>query len=270
MPTTPERMGAVYDNPKYYEIAFSYRDIPREVMCFEECFARFSGVPVTRILELACGPSPHLEEICRRGYRYLGLDLNPAMLEVGKRKSEEQQLPAAFLRASMVEFRLAEPVEFAFVALGSLYVVDDEELKRHLASVARALRPGGLYLLDWCVQFGTLPTMFPGGEHWEIERDDIVVEATVTSRWLDEKSRVFEEKLVLEVDDADRHVTLQTSDRRLAIDAEEFLRLIAEHSAFEFVGWWNNWDLSAPLSVSDTGARRPIALIRRTVDSTAA
>ena len=257
MPTTPEHMGMVYDHPEYYEIAFSYRDIPREVALFEQCFARFSQVPVTRVLELACGPSPHLDEICRRGYRYVGLDLNPAMLAVGRRKSEQQHLAATFLQASMGEFRLDERVEFAFVALGSLYVIDHEDLKRHLASVARALKPGGLYLLDWCVQFGPPPTMSDSGENWEMRRGNIVVKTTVTSRWL-------------EVDDAGHRLRLVSSDQRLAIQPREFLDLISEHSALEFVGWWDNWNLDAPLKVNDTGARRPIALIRRTVDSKAA
>jgi len=32
----------LYDNPKYYEIAFSFRDIKAEVDVFEKCFKRFS------------------------------------------------------------------------------------------------------------------------------------------------------------------------------------------------------------------------------------
>ena len=35
-------MPELYDSPEYYEIAFSFRDIPAEVDLFEECFKRFS------------------------------------------------------------------------------------------------------------------------------------------------------------------------------------------------------------------------------------
>jgi hypothetical protein len=31
-------MKTVYENPKYYEIAFSFRDIGAEVDTFERCF----------------------------------------------------------------------------------------------------------------------------------------------------------------------------------------------------------------------------------------
>lgn len=38
--------GNLYDYPEYYEIAFSYRDIKKEVDVFEECFRRFSKIQV--------------------------------------------------------------------------------------------------------------------------------------------------------------------------------------------------------------------------------
>jgi hypothetical protein len=60
----------VYDNPKYYEIAFSFRDIPAEVDVLEECFKWFSKIPVKSVLELGCGNSPHMEELVKRGYQY--------------------------------------------------------------------------------------------------------------------------------------------------------------------------------------------------------
>ena len=50
-------MFDLYDNPKYYLIAFSYRDIPKEVDVFEECIRRFAKTPVERMLELCCGPA---------------------------------------------------------------------------------------------------------------------------------------------------------------------------------------------------------------------
>ena len=38
----------LYDYPRYYEIAFSYRDIGKEVDVMEECIRRFSKIPVHR------------------------------------------------------------------------------------------------------------------------------------------------------------------------------------------------------------------------------
>lgn len=63
-------MADLYDHPKYYDIAFSYRDIPKEVDVFEECIRRFAKTPVKRMLELCCGPAPHMVELVKRGYQW--------------------------------------------------------------------------------------------------------------------------------------------------------------------------------------------------------
>ncbi|MCL6613731.1 MAG: hypothetical protein K6U03_03765 [Firmicutes bacterium] len=67
-------MDALYKNPRYYEIAFSYRDILHEVDVLEECMRRYSLIPVENVLELGCGNSPHMEELLKRGYQYTGIE----------------------------------------------------------------------------------------------------------------------------------------------------------------------------------------------------
>ncbi len=48
-------MGAIYDAPHYYETAFSYRNIAREVDVLEECIRRFDDAPVRRALVYVAG-----------------------------------------------------------------------------------------------------------------------------------------------------------------------------------------------------------------------
>jgi hypothetical protein len=55
----------VYDQPLYYEIAFSYQDVKRQVDFFEEVARKYSKVPVRRFLDIACGPSPQLRELAK-------------------------------------------------------------------------------------------------------------------------------------------------------------------------------------------------------------
>ena len=62
----------LYANPKYYDLAFcSFRDTKHEVDVIEECIHRYSRIPVKRVLEIACGPSPNLKELVQRGYERL-------------------------------------------------------------------------------------------------------------------------------------------------------------------------------------------------------
>ena len=69
-------MKTVYEHPRYYEIAFSYRDIGAEVDTFEQCFQKYAELSVKSILEVGCGNSPHMEELLKRGYAYTGLDIS--------------------------------------------------------------------------------------------------------------------------------------------------------------------------------------------------
>jgi len=159
----------VYDNRRYYEIAFSFRDISQEVDLFEECFHRYSRIPVRRVLDLGCGPCPHLEELARRCYEYMGLDISEVMLASARQKAETLRIEATFIRAEMSTFTPEKPVDFAFTLLGSLYAETTAELLSHFATVAAALNPGGLYLLDGCISFRWTD---PAGEDesWSIER----------------------------------------------------------------------------------------------------
>jgi len=50
----------LYKNPKYYEIAFSFRNIPQEVDFFESAIKKFSKIKVKKVFELASGNSPYL------------------------------------------------------------------------------------------------------------------------------------------------------------------------------------------------------------------
>jgi len=253
-------MPALYDHPSYYEIAFSFRSIPNEVDLFEECFRRFSKIPVKTVLELGCGNSPHMEELAKRGYRYTGFDLNPAMLEYSRDKAKRLGIETTLIEGDMRDFNLGSPADFVYIMLGSLYVANTEELKSHFDSVARALKKGGLYLMDWCLHTAPSPAV---QDSWEEERDGIRVKTTFLSNPVSLIEQTFEDTIVLEVDDHGNKLTLTQQGIKRAIYPQEFLTFINGRQDFEFVGWWNDWDLDQPLEkAKDTS--RPVALVRRT------
>ena len=233
-------MSQLYENPKYYEIAFSFRDIPAEVDVFEECFKHFSRIPVKSVLELGCGNSPHMEALIKRGYQYNGLDLSKAMLEYSRQKAMQINAKVNLIHGNMVDFSLKEPVDFVFVALGSLYVKSTPELITHFNSVSRTLKRGGLYLLDWCIQFNLASG---GGETWEIKRDEIHVKTTVSCRTINPVEQTVEETIIIEVNDNGKCQTIIGKDIKRDIYPQEFLCFISAFKDFEFVGWWNNWNL---------------------------
>lgn len=255
-------MSELYDHPEYYEIAFSFRDIRAEVDVFEECFSRFSRIPVKSVLELGCGNSPHMVELARRGYRYTGLDLSQAMLAYSERKAAEHGVKADFVRTDMLDFSLDTTVDFVYVLLGSLCARNTSELVTHFQSVSRVLRPGGLYLLDWCIQYDP-PWKSEAGDTWELELDGVRVRTTVFWEVVNKVEQTFMETIILDVEGRGSAKRIVGRELKRAIYPQEFLCLVDRNPDFEFVGWWNHWDLSQPLEEAEK-IDRPITLLRRT------
>lgn len=252
-----------YDHPAYCEIAFAFRDLPAECAVLQMCMRRFSTRPLRRMLDLACGPAPHLAEFARLGVAFVGLDESAAMLAHARAKADALGADATFIRADMSAFTLDEPVDLAFTALGSLYVRSSAQLRAHFDAVADALAPGGLYFLDWCVQFEPQTLFKPGGERWEMAQGVIRVQARVEMAPTHPAEQLFEERLTLEVDDAGAHHRLQSRATKRALYPQEFLALIAAQGRFDFIGWWNAWDLAQPITAATQPLFRPIALLRR-------
>jgi SAM-dependent methyltransferase len=249
----------VYANPKYYEIAVSFRDIAAEVDVLEQVIEQYSQIPVATVLELGCGPAPHLTELSRRNYRYIGLDLSSAMLEYAQSKADAASAPARFELADMTDFWLDEQVQFAYIMLGSLAARNTAELVSHFDCVSRALEKGGLYFLDWCVDFA------PCKEHtdsWPMVKDQVRVKTTIQLKLMDPVEQIIEERFTLEVEDEGAKRVFQDTSLLRQIYPQEFLLFVAARSDFEFVGWWNNWDLTQPLDGTQE-ISRPIAILRR-------
>lgn len=255
----PQETQPLYDFPNYYELAFSYRDIAHEVGVMEECIRRLSHVPVAHVLEICCGQGPHLEELHKRGYRYIGVDQSAIMLSRARERATRCGAETELVCASLTDFALPCPVDFAFVALASLYVTSTGELFAHFNAMAEALRPGGLYLMEWCVDFDPMVDVV---DSWEVARDGVHIQASYWSRSVNRIEQLYEDTLHLEVDDRGTHLVLEDKSLRRRIFPQEFLAFVRDHTCFEFVGWWNDWDLDQPVT-GEHGVDRPIILLRR-------
>jgi SAM-dependent methyltransferase len=251
--------SSVYSSPEYYEIAFSFRDSEHEVASLHAIAEQHSHVKVARVLELASGNAPHLPQVLARGWEYIGLDNSPAMLEYARAKAETCGGRAGFIQGELADFKLPAPVDLAFILVGSLYVESTAELNSHFDSVARALKPGGLYVLDRCIDFVPAADIC---ETWEETRDGVTVEVDYRSNSLSRIDQTYEELLRLEVDDHGVEHTIHERSVKRAIYPQEFLLYMKQRPDFEFVGWWNDWDLDEPMEEAHEGYR-PVAAVRR-------
>jgi len=251
----------LYDYPEYYETAFSFRNIEEETKFLHQCIQQFSKINVTDIFEIGCGNAPHAGLLSELGYNYHGLDLSRNMLDYAMYKWKDLPNKIQLQEATMVDFSYKQKVDFAFVMLGSLYLNSFDEIKSHFDSMSKLLNEGGLYFLDWCIQFGD-PLAHNNNNRFKIEKDGIEVESEFNIKLLDKDHQMCEEVWTINVNDRGRHKQFNMIERNKAILPQQFLKLIKERNDFEFVGWWKDWDLEHPIE-NENDVSRPIAIIRK-------
>jgi SAM-dependent methyltransferase len=226
-----------YSAPRLYEIAF---DMNRkgEVDFLVHCFQRFARRPVRRVLDIACGTGPHLIRLADRGYAMTGLDLSPRNVEFVRQRMQDRGGAADMFVGDMTNFRLARPVDAAICMQDSQgHLLSNEALLAHLRCVAKALRPGGLYVFDrYMASSWTNPAR---SWSWSRRRGRLIVRATFSAlNDVNPVSQVFRERMTLEaVENGTRRVYRQTHLSRMVFP-QELRALIDLAGGFEFVQWF--------------------------------
>lgn len=153
----------LYDRPDVYDLAFSFRDYASEAGFYDDCFGTFGERPVRRVLDLACGPAPHLPAWQDRGVEYVGVDASDAMIDAAHERAVAVGADPELHVGDAMAVALDRPVDAAYCALSSWYVADRAALRSHLRAVADVLVPGGVYLAEACV---TLTGQVPRDGEW--------------------------------------------------------------------------------------------------------
>lgn len=254
-----EKTFGLYDSPFYYDLAFGFRDISKEVNFFELSIRKFSKIKVKKIIDIGCGPSPYMLELVKRGYAFTGLDLSKAMLEYSLKKARRAGIKIKTIHADMRTFKTEEKFDFAFCMLGSIEVESNGDFLSHLDSISACLKSGVLYLIDASVQFDW--TMW-GDESWTMIKDGLTLNVTVSTVPVNYVEQKIIEKIFVEATENGKTKIFKLEKVGKIIFPQEFLELIAKNGRFEFVGWYNNFDLNQPLEKT-VRFSRPITLLRR-------
>jgi SAM-dependent methyltransferase len=228
----------VYDEPLYYEIAFGFVDVPKQIDLFEKFIQDYSGIPVSRVLDIGCGPSQQLRDFARRGYEAVGLDRSPQMLAYLEAKAGEEGVAVETVQADMTGFTLETPADFAHILMGTISLIGSKEnLLSHLDSVARSLNSGSLYIIENLSINWHSPDFF-GLQEWTMERDGISIKATYRGELVDSLKQRLRETLRLEVDAHGEKMVFEESTETRAFFPQEFITLVEMNGAFEFIGYF--------------------------------
>lgn len=127
-----------------------------------------------QLLDVACGYGRHALNLARKGLRVVGLDLNALFLESAAEAARVEGLAPAFVRADMRRLPFGPAFDAAVCLGGSFgqFGSEDEDLAL-LQETARALKPGGRFLLDVANRDGILSRFI--GKDWDELEDGTVV-----------------------------------------------------------------------------------------------
>jgi SAM-dependent methyltransferase len=226
-----------YSAPRLYEIAF---DMNRkgEVDFLVHCFRKYSKRPVKTVLDIACGTGPHLMRLANRGYRMSGLDLSRENIAFLRERLAAAGHAGELVVGDMTDFRLAKPVDAAICMQDSQgHLLTNEQLLAHYRAVARAVRPGGLYVFDrYMASSWTDPAR---SWSWTRRRGRLTVRARFSAlNDVDPVSQVFREDMTLEaIENGARQIYRQSHMSRMVFP-QELKALVALSGAFEFVEWF--------------------------------
>jgi SAM-dependent methyltransferase len=101
-----------------------------------------------KILDLACGFGRHSNRLATLGHQVTGLDLTPGFLEIARRDAEDCGVQVDYQQGDMRYIEYSEIFDYVLLMFTSFGYYQDEDNQRVLENVVRALKPGGVLLLD--------------------------------------------------------------------------------------------------------------------------
>ncbi len=138
-----------YSFAKYYDIAFDFKDVPKECNFIEQLYLKHSNKNGTSFIEFAAGPALHALEFGKRGLNVAAADPSAEMAAYGLQKAEKAGVRLKYDCADMIHYRSSQKYDVASILMDSTsYLLTNEQVIVHFQSVAKILNPGGLYVLE--------------------------------------------------------------------------------------------------------------------------
>jgi cyclopropane fatty-acyl-phospholipid synthase-like methyltransferase len=135
--------------------------------------------PGARVLDVPCGHGRHALELARQGHEIQGVDISRELLATARRAAAAARAnlsgSVSFLESDMRNLPWRDAFDAAFCAGSSFGFLGDAGDSEFLAAVARALRPGGRFLLDASKAAESLLPAFR--ERHSFEKDGLRFEA---------------------------------------------------------------------------------------------
>lgn len=264
--------GRIYERAELYAYAFGTRDIARECRFLRDVLDRHGrggpggrGPELTRFLELGAGPADHAIELARGGVRSTAIDLSPAMVAFGRAQAGRAGVALDYREGDMRDVDGCEPVELAATLLDTAsYLLTNHDFRRHLAAVARAVRPGGIYVLELAHPRDLFSSDSSTESQWSVDTPSgpLDVEWRLLPGSFDpiRQTAVYAAKFEHHGAAGPQVVTEEAVQR--AYTSREIEALVAACPAFEIAAWYGALDVAVPFD-NARAAWRMVVVLRR-------
>lgn len=265
--------GLFYDENaavKHYDIAFGWeRTVEADFL--EGCVGRY-GLGLGRsLLDVACGTGTFLMEMAKRGWRVAGVDASAEMLKLARERVPKAE---ALVQADMSAFTLEGRYDVATCWLDSItYLLRNEQFIEHFRCVAKALRPGGLYMVDlsfarWARPFWRekAPGWQPHfDEGWLTTRDGVnVYRDGCDGPPCDPVAHTYTEYMRFRVTEAGTTREYVHKSPKRALHPQELAALISASGVFDLAAWFGGkMSLYRPLEETGGNDRAYLVLRKR-------
>ena len=143
---------AARPRPFYTEYAWAFdliidRPVRKDCAVIASWLIERGVLPGARLLDAGCGTGRYARELARRGYRVHGIDRSPDLLDVAATQSGDRTGAVSFALGDILTLPVGE--HDAILCRGVLNdFIEDEDRQAVCSSLAHALRPGGILVLD--------------------------------------------------------------------------------------------------------------------------
>jgi SAM-dependent methyltransferase len=129
----------------FWREAVSPEQTLSEVAFLEQCLA---GSSAARLLDVPCGNGRHTLALSQRGHRLSAVDLAEEFIREAKDRASGAGLDVEFRLGDMRQLAWESEFDGVFCFGNSFGYLDHSGTRAFLAAVARALKPGGRFVLE--------------------------------------------------------------------------------------------------------------------------
>jgi SAM-dependent methyltransferase len=256
---------SVFENPRYFEIAFQHRDIGRECDFVESVMELYSKTDNRKVLDVFCGTGAHILELLRRGYEVDGFDMTDPMLDYVREKVSPASYKPRLWKDNLENFKVEGEYGLLTNMLTSFnYITTNEGVLSHLESAAKALSYGGIYIIEMNHPRDILSDATSAPNRWVEVRGDLEIEMDwdYKSAQLDYIDQIYNMTGKMKIREGDKEKLLTSEERIRIFLFQEMRALIALSGWLNLVRAFGAFNFDQALDSSE-GSWRMILVLRK-------